>query len=228
MNISHRKNRFLLVSLFLMSLHVTPLFAAGNAKPTNAAIKFALFPRDYFTSYKTDTPLTGTDSRGMVLSGGINEKALPKVTFMGNLAIPIETVIVFTSRGMTFGLATVNHYYSTQVNTRRYLGFDGDIRTVKASTTPLPVRASIGNSGKVGTYIDSRNFKTVLTWELKDGFNGKAKFILLNKTSKPSGELDNTTKTTYLISQNGYRESIEMEVYNHTVKMKMTFKGKYK
>ena len=222
-----KKNRFLWVSLFITLLHLTgssSLLAAGLKLGT----KFKLFPSNYFTEYKTETKLSGSGPRGMALEGGINEETLAKTTFMGEPAIPIQTVTVFTTKGMSFGLATVIHYYSVQADKRRYLGTGGEITTVKATPELIPISATVGSSGKIGTYIDKRNFKTVLTWELKDGPNGKAKLIILNKTTKPSGELDNKFTTTYLIRQNGDRESIDMETYNDTVKATMTFEGKYK
>ncbi len=199
----------------------------GRDKPTSTTVEFQLFPDDYFTRYKAAATLSGKDSRGIRLAGTFKEKTLAKTTFMGNVAIPIQTVTEFSAFGMGFGKANIKNYYSSKVNDRRFLGVSGDITTVKAATKPIPLRAKIGDSGIIGHYTDSRNFQTTLSWALKDGLNGKAKLILLNKTYKPSGGLDNTFKTTHLIRTNGHREDVQLETYNDTVKLTVSLKGKF-
>jgi len=201
--------------------------AGGKDKPTNTSISFKLFPSTYFTNYDVAADLAGTDSRGIKLVGHITEKTLSKTMFTGNMAIPIQTVTEFPALGMGFGTAIVNSYYNTIVSNRRFLGISGDITTVIATTTPIPITAKIGKSGKIGTYTNKRSFKTILSWQLNDGFNGKAKLTFLNTTNKPSGILDNTFKTTYLIHPDGKRDSVELEIYNDTIKLTVTLKGDY-
>lgn len=231
MDLQDKSKRLLLVTLFVIGVNILTqgsiAFAASKDKPTNPSINFKLFPSNYFTSYDVSASLTGSDSRGMQLAGSIKEKTLPKANFMGSFAIPITVETEFTAFGVGFGLAIVTSHYNSVVNNRRFLGVSGDITTIKATTTPIPVTAKIGESGVTGTYIDKRNFKTKLSWQLADGFNGKAKLILLNETKKPSGVLDNRFKTTYLIHPNGTRESVELETYNDTIKLTVTLMGKY-
>ncbi len=230
MNIKNNKQKYFLVSLLMVGTYFfahTAVFAANKAKPTSTSIEFKLFPSNYFTDYDVSASLTGSDSRGINLTGNIVEKLLPRTAFLGTRASPIQTTTEFFAMGMGFGTAIVTSYYSTNVNARRFLGVSGDITTVKATTTDIPVRAKIGQSGIIGTYIDKRKFTSTLSWQLEDGFNGQAKLIFLNTTNKPSGDLDNTFKTTYLIQENGKRESVELETYNDTIKITVTLKGRY-
>lgn len=231
MDVKNKENKFLLISLFALGIYfVGPnmALAGSKGKPTKTNINFKLFPGNYFTDYDVSASLTGTDNSRAKFTGSISEKALPKKTYMGKMAVPIQSVTEFVASNMSFGVATLNSYYSTKVNDRRFLGVSEDITTVTATTKPIPVTAKIGDSGTIGTYIDKRSFKTSLSWKLENGFNGKAKLIILNVTNKPSGVLDNTFKTTYLIQTNGKRESVELETYNDTVNIRVTLKGKYK
>lgn len=187
---------------------------------------FKLFPNNYFTTYNISIKLSGSDNFGNSYSGGIIEKTLAKTTFLGKTAIPVQTIMSFVmSSG--YGMATLNNYYSPKVKDKHFLGVSGDLDTVTANTSAIPNTAKIGSSGTVGEYIDKRNFKTLLTWRLEDGGSNKAKLILINKTYKPSGVLDNTFTTTYLIKSNGKRLSVEYETFNVNVNVKVTLKGTY-
>jgi len=221
-------NRFLLISLLILSVFLTDqnILFAGD-KPTSKNIKFKLFPSNYFTTYNVSADLTGSDNQGNSYTGTLQEKTFSKTKYLGKSAIPVKTVMGFVmSSG--YGTASLENYYSAKGKNIHFLGVSGDIETVSAKTFAIPDTAKIGRSGKIGTYTDKRNFKTNLSWQLEDGFNGKAKFIILNKTTKPSGVLDNTFKTTYLIQKNGKRDAVELETYNDTVKIRMTLKGTYK
>lgn len=231
MNTKNKGKTLLFLVFFTLSLtSVSQNVISANSKkrPTNKNITFKLFPGNYFINYDVSADLTGTDNQGTKFTGNVSEKVLPKTTYMGNRVIPIETVTTFVSSNMGYGKATLSSYYSTKVNDRRFLGVSGDITTMTAAPIAIPVAAKIGDSGKIGTYIDSRNFKTILSWKLNDGFNGKALLILMNTTNKPSGILDNTFKASYLIQINGKRESVKLETYNDTIKLRVTLEGKYK
>ncbi len=230
MNTKNNTKKYFLVSVLILGAYffaLTAASAANKAQPTSTSIKFQLFPGNYFIDYDVSASLTGSDSRGINLTGNIAEKLLLRTAFLGIRVSPIQTTTAFFAVGMGFGTAIVTSYYSTNVNVRRFVGVSGDITTVKATTTDIPVRAKIGQSGIIGTYIDKRNFTSTLSWQLDDGFNGLAKLIFLNTTTKPSGDLDNTFKTTYLIQQNGKRETVELETYNDTIKLTVTLKGRY-
>ncbi|HHH47276.1 MAG TPA: hypothetical protein ENK51_00080 [Gammaproteobacteria bacterium] len=199
----------------------------GSGTPTDTNIDFNLFPDNYFADYAASANLTGSDNLGNTYTGNAAEKTLPETTFLGESAIPIEVKISFNASNGGFAAITQNQYFNTNASDRRFLGIDGDIVTVSASTAAIPATARIGDSGTAGTYTDNTGSTSTLKWSLEDGFNGNAKLIFLTSTTAPSGALDNTFTTTYLIQPDGTRLSVEIKTFNATVGMEVTLSGNY-
>ncbi len=204
----------------------------GSGTPTDTTIDFSLFPPTFFTSYDVSADLSGTFSNGInpdvAVTGSVTEKIQAQSTFSGQAAIPFLTTTIFTS-SIAFGTAVITNYYNMDAANRRFLGSEDDV-TSTALTTPavIPKTARIGDSGGVGVYVDVDGLKSTISWRLDDGFNGKAKLVILNKTNKASGAPDNTTTTTYLIQADGTRLSVELVTFNETVKVTNTLSGDYK
>jgi len=199
----------------------------GGGAPTNTTIDFNLFPPNFFNGYNVATSLVGTDNIGLTYTGSISEKTLTPSVFLSKSSIPLETKIEFRASNGGFADALINTHYSSDPNNRELLGVDGDIVTVSANTTVIPETAKIGDSGMIGTYVDSRGFETSLSWRLDDGQNGNAKLVLLNNTNDQLGTLDNTVSTSYLIQPNGNRISIELITFNINVNIEVTLNGTF-
>ncbi len=205
---------------------------SGNGTPTDTTIDFSLFPPAFFTSYDVSADLTGTFSDGVnpdvAVTGSVTEKIQAQSTFSAQAAIPFLTTTTFTS-SIAFGTAVITNYYNIDDANRRFLGSEDDvISTALTTPTVIPKTARIGDSGGVGVYIDVDGLESTISWRLEDGFNGKAKLIILNKTNKVSGAPDNTFTTTYLIQADGTRISVELVTFNETVKVSNTLSGDYK
>ncbi len=204
----------------------------GGGTPTDTTIDFSLFPPTFFTSYDVSADLSGTFSNGVspdvAVTGSVTEKIQAQSTFLGQAAIPFLTTTTFTS-SIAFGTAVITNYYNMDAANRRFLGSEDDV-TSTALTTPtvIPKTARIGDSGSVGVYVDVDGLESTITWRLEDGFDGKAKLIILNKTNKASGAPDNTVTTIYLIQPDGTRLSVEIVTFNETVQITNTLSGVYK
>ena len=200
----------------------------GSGKnPTDTNLSFKLFPDNYFVNYDVAANLAGSDNKGNTYTGSIAENTLPETVFLSGNAIPIETVINFTASNGGFAAVTQSQYFGTNASDRRFLGIGGDITTVSASTFTIPTTAKIGESGTAGTYTDNSGAISTLTWDIKDGFDGKAKLILLTTTNTQSGNLDNTFSTTYLIEPDGTRLSVELQTFNENVDLEVVLSGDY-
>ncbi|HEB54759.1 MAG TPA: hypothetical protein ENI98_00355 [Gammaproteobacteria bacterium] len=204
---------------------------SGNGTPTDTTTDFNLFPPDFFSSYDVSADLSGTFSDGVNpdvdVTGVLTEKIQAQSVFSGQAAIPFLMTTSFTS-SIAYGTAVITNYYSIDADNRRFLGSEDDVVST-AATTPavLPKTGRIGDSGDVGVYIDDDGFESTITWRLEDGFDGKAKLIILNKTNNAAGAPDYTTTTTYLIQPDGTRLSVELVTFNETVKMTITLGGDY-
>lgn len=230
MNLKKLSQLIVLIAFFISGCGSSSTSTAGNpgaGAPTNTNIDFNLFPPNFFNGYNVATSLVGTDNIGLTYTGSISEKTLTPSVFLSKSSIPLETKIEFRASNGGFADALINTHYSSDPNNRELLGVDGDIVTVSANTTVIPETAKIGDSGMIGTYVDSRGFETSLSWRLDDGQNGNAKLVLLNNTNDQLGTLDNTVSTSYLIQPNGNRISIELITFNINVNIEVTLNGTF-
>ncbi|CAH1386351.1 hypothetical protein [Candidatus Nitrotoga sp. M5] len=198
---------------------------SGSSTPTN--IEFKFFPANYFTTYDVFTTLTGSDNHGNTYTGNTSDKTLTTSTFLGKNTIPIESKINFTVSHGGFAAVTQNQYFGINASDRRFLGVDGDVATVSATTNTIPITAKIGDSGTSGIYTDKDGFVSTITWQLSDGLNGNAKLVISNTTNDQFGSLDNTFTTTYIISTDGTRKSVEFKTFNMNVNLEVTLRGVY-
>jgi len=199
----------------------------GAGTPTGTSIDFNIFPPGFFTSYNVSANLSGSDIRGGTYTGTTADALQIQTTFLGDPALPVQGVISFTISNGGFGTATLFSYFSTAANDRRFLGVSGDVTTVSANTSAIPLTAKIGNSGVMGNYMDNAGFNTSVTWRLDDGFNGRANLMITNVTTDASGAIDNTMQTTYLIEPDGSRVSVKYVTTNLNVSNVVTLTGDY-
>ena len=205
---------------------------AGAGAPTDTTIDFSLFPPTFFTSYDVSADVSGTFSDGVnpdvAVTGSVTEKIQAQSTFSGQAAIPFLTTTTFTS-SIVSGTAVITNYYNMDDANRRFLGSEDDvISSAPATPAVIPKTARIGDSGNVGVYVDTDGLESTITWRLEDGFDGKAKLIVLNKTKSVSGTPDNTVTTTYLIQADGTRISVELVTFNEVVQITNSLSGVYK
>lgn len=200
----------------------------GGGSPTDTSIAFNIFPPGFFTNYDVATTLSGkNDSLGITYTGDTSDKTQAQAIFLAEEAIPVVGRISFTGSNGSFGSATVTSYFNTDENDRRLLGVEADTSTASATTRAIPLMANIGNSGVFGTYIDNVGYETSAVWLLEDGFDGRARLVLINVTRDTAGDIDNTMKTTYLIEPNGARLSVEYEMANPNAGILITLRGTY-
>lgn len=193
---------------------------ASTDVPTDTSLSFSSFPPGYFGgSYSQSFSYTGSDTNGGSYTATLSVQSGADTTFN---SLPVKTInelFSITNTGTNAVAGTlVNSYFSTDINSLRYYGYftasDG-VSGIATSTSVLPVSATIGSFGNVGSYTrtDGSNFSS--TWSLVDGFNGKEKLILTVTSNDSSNVLDFTSKSTSLITQDGTRLNEEVVITFH-------------
>lgn len=228
---------------FIAALSVVILTACGGggggSTPTNQTdllnqtspdITFRLFPSEFLTEgYSESYTLTGSDTEGGTQTGTFNIETRAQTTYLNAPAIPTDGTLNITNTETGAFIASVGaEYYSIDLNDLHYLGFSsttfGTV-TASATTTAIPLTAKIGEFGTVGTYIDSAGDKEVISWQLIDGGNGKAKFVSTNTEFDQFDTLALTTETSYLIDENGNRYSVEFRAFYYDINVTLTLSG---
>lgn len=202
-------NPFRLLSFIVVLLVLITGCSSGGGDSSTATdpnTEFQIFPSGYFTAGYTDTiNYTGTGTDGSSYTAFISEQTQTQSTFLGQSAIPIleQLQVTNTSTGATAsGIST--EYYSTDPNDRHYLGeSSATSTTVTAVTSAIPQTAKIGDIGIVGTYTDNAGDVTERSWRLDDGFNGKAKRVVLTTEKDQFGTITTTITETNLIDTSG-------------------------
>jgi len=179
---------------------------------------FQLFEAGSFTDgFKETWNVTGTDTAGGVWSGVFDEEVQAEVTYDSQPAMPILTLVQLTESSSNGKIDNLNvDFWSTSASDRRFLGSNDLISgtmTVSATTAAIPETAKIGDSGAVGTYLDSAGSVEVISWRLDDGGNGQAKVVQLVTEKDQAGILVSSSTTTTLIDTSGNAISKTLEIY---------------
>jgi len=197
----------------------------GIENPTDPNTVFNLFPSDYLTEGYSETyVLSGQEElTGDTFTGSFTLQTQVQDLFNSESAVPMykELEITNSSTGGTSTKSGVD-YYSTNYTNINYLGYSGILHfsgisstqiTESASTTMLPITGKIGDSGVIGTYVDSYDDTKSLTWSIHDAGNGNAKLKIVTTTSPNQlGTVLLIEEETYTINPDGVRLSIVIRI----------------
>lgn len=198
----------------------------GGSTPTDTNIDFPTFPQNYFSSYNKTMTLNGSDTTGDRHTLVVSEQTVSQTTFLSTSAIPIQQQLQATNNstgGISNGIG--NMYFTISASDRHFIGDDGDSVTVSSTTTAIPQTARIGDFGVVGEYIDNAGDKKTVSWRVDDGFNGKAKLVLLFDLEDQYGNFYASETQTFLIDQTGNRLSMDVVGYYANSGITVTLKG---
>ena len=231
-------NKFLIV----MTISTLSLFGCGGGDnggtttttttdtPTDTSLVFSIFAPEYFGgSYLVEFPLTGSDTNGGTYNATQRVESgadIPFVTFFK----PVKEIIVSTSitkdddpQGDINIVDKKYFTYKTNISLIASENIYG-IQALAATENIIPLTAKIGEDGIVIVDDFYRDFDTSgfrLTWELTDGFNGKAILIVTTLPDDLTTDLYPTTVEKFLISQDGtvlgYEVIITYHASNNTI-----------
>lgn len=213
--------RSLLISLFIM--FVTACGGGGGgtpANPTDPTLSFSTFPPGYFNgSYSASYSLTGTATNGTSYTATWSVQSGADTTFNSKSVKTIEQLLSITNTTTNAVAGALGYtYFSTDINNLTLEGSYSPtigVSSMATSTTIIPLTASIGDFGNVGSYTNSDGTSDTVTWSLEDGFNGKAKLVLTFVAKDTSNVLDTTEVRKWLISQDGTISSVEVIITFH-------------
>jgi len=196
---------------------------ANNQKPTDRSIPFRLYPSNFWDSdYQENYSISGTAKRSDTVSvtGSLKSKSngLASVNSVQAQSVYSTMTTKETSTGALI-TASSTGYYSTDANQMRYLGsLSNGVYTTARSNSIIPLTAKIGDFGSIGQYVNSADSNIEnLGWELQDGYNGNAKFIITNSEYSGYGDatLVRSSVESYLITPDGNRLSMNYDDTNH-------------
>lgn len=177
-----------------------------STTPTSLTTDFHLFPIGTFSAGYTDTRnLTGTDTAGGIYTGSLSSQTQAQSTFLGQAAVPIliQLQLTNTANG-AFTSSITTGYYSTSATDRHYLGLsDSTQTTVSAVTSAIPLTATIGTFGVIGTYTFNTGDVVEQSWRLDDGGNGLAKRVLLSTFKDQYNQVVFSSTVTSTIDTSG-------------------------
>jgi len=202
--------------LFAGLLLFTFLSSCGSSDPQSpepTEVSFQLFPNGYFsTGFREEYNMTGTSPGGLMLQGTHLELTQAATTFNGQQANPvrIQNDWTDTNTSQMFSNGSTE-YYSTDAASKMLIGTQ-DLLTstigVPASMTVIPQTAKVGDSGTHATYTDNFGNTTTLTWTLQDAGNSQARLVWASETRDVNSVLLIEGNTSYVISENGTRQSM--------------------
>jgi len=198
---------------------------SGTDTPTDTSLVFSIFVPEYFDgNYAVSYTLAGSDTNGDsyiatqdITSGEVKTYNLPPPK-------PVKEIIVSTSITNT----STNPPIETDILDKKYFTYETDIKYAASEITidsatyvvrtitneVIPLTATIGDAGTVGNYTRAGTSFTQ-SWELTDGFNGKAKLIVTTVPDDTSSDLYPTTIEKLLISQDGTVSGYELIIIYH-------------
>lgn len=206
----------LLVTLFILTACVD---SGDSFNPTDPDTVFTLFPSDYFDpGYLEDYELSGFNDNAIPQSGLFSIETQPPVIFDGEPAVPVFASMQVADVQAGLSLTTRTAYFSIDEIDRRYLGTSnllfGSLTFFALSTSTIPATAKIGDSGEIGTYVDSLANENTRTWQLEDGGDGRAWLIFASTTRDFLGFRLSALEERYLIEPNGERVSIRLRFFD--------------
>jgi hypothetical protein len=148
--------------------------------------------------------LSGTDSDGDDWILSVSSQVQADTTFLGE---PVRSIfsIVQVKYLPTGEIANTSgtSYYKYDAGGFYFIGDSGDATTVANTTNLAPYSVKIGDLGEFGTYTNNVGDETTITWELADGGNGLAYWIVRSTTFDQYGNLTAGTEETVLINPDG-------------------------
>jgi len=197
---------------------------SSSTTPTPTDIPFQLFPTGYFSNGYTRTwHLSGSDNVGDTFTATWTETTQAQTTYNGQPAIPVQSVLSLTNT-QTQATDTVTgvDYYSIDPMSLMYYGWTDSLTNAFTliSLSIIPQSATIGTSAinPVGRYSGSgaaAGETETDTWQLTNANNGLANFVMISSTYSGS-TLEETDTTTYVIDQQGNRQSVTVNVLDNT------------
>lgn len=195
--------------------------------PTDTSLVFSIFAPEYLGgSYLVAFPLTGSDTNGDTYTATQSVKSgTPADAFIGAGFVPVkvidvDTIITNTNTNAVIEIAD-NKYYTHEAFTDiRYFGYTNSLGFLATPTSELsiniiPLTATIGNFGTVGHYTRTDGSGFTQSWELTDGFNGKAILIVTTLPDDITTDTYPTTVEKFLISQDGAVSGYEVIITYH-------------
>ena len=188
--------------------------------PTDTSLVFSVFPPGYFGgSYSASYSLTGSTSDGQNLTATLLEQSGSTTVFNAQPVITIDSQISITNTTTgAFAASSSEGYFSSDINNLTVVGslnITEGVTMTATSTSIIPLTGSIGNFGNVGSYTLSDGTSATLSWDLLDGFNGKAKLARISVFRDFSGALEFTEVDTYTISQDGTVSRLDIRITYH-------------
>ncbi|MBL1275674.1 MAG: hypothetical protein COB30_006280 [Ectothiorhodospiraceae bacterium] len=208
------------MSILMILIMLTACGGSGGGEPatdepTDTSLSFSLYPATYFDgSYFESYSQKSVDSN---VSWTVRLGST--IAFNGQPISTIEDALSFTDNSSGVVLSGVlERYFSTDTNNLTLVGYYLDFSGVVAMATSvdiLPLTATIGSFGSVGSYSLSDGESEVITWALLDGYNGKARLEITKVTRDSAGALSFTETDTWMINQDGTRLSVTTTVMYH-------------
>ena len=158
--------------------------------PTDTSIEFPVFPKNYFLgTYSESYTLTGEFSNSESVTIEMSTATGSVTEFDSQTVFSIkETIVLENHSSGSQEISVFENYYSSDAENLKIVGaysYTEGVIMLPNSNNILPSIGSIGDSGEIGKYTFSSGLSNVVTWEIKDGFNGNA-FILITFSYKDS------------------------------------------
>ncbi|MGH1365950.1 MAG: hypothetical protein ACRBF0_20495 [Calditrichia bacterium] len=202
--------------VFAGLLLLTFLSSCGGSDPQSpepTEVSFQLFPNGYFSAgFREEYNITGTSPSGLMLQGTHLQLTQTATSFNGQQANPvrIQNDWTDTNTSQMFSNGSTE-YYSTATDNKTLLGSQ-DLFTmvigIPVSAAVIPQTAKIGDSGTHASYTDNLGNTTTLTWTLQDAGNNQARLVWASETRDVNSVLLIEGNTSYVISENGTRQSM--------------------
>lgn len=214
-----------LLRSLVISLIIVFITACGGGEtptstdtPTDTSLVFSAFPPGYFDgNYSASYSLTGSATDGNNYTATWIIQSGADTTFNTKPVKTIEKKLTTTNTATNAVVETVHStYFTKDINNLTVEGTDSlGVSYIPTSTTVIPLTASIGDSGSIGSYAGTDGSSSSITWSIEDGFNGKAKLVITEVFNDASSELYATQIQKWLISQDGSISGVEAIVTIH-------------
>ena len=176
---------------------------------------YQLFPDGYFSEgFREEYTLSGTSPSGLLLEGTHLELTEEQRSFGGEQVSPIriQNDWIDTQTNEQFSNASFS-FYSIDPENRRLIGSEDIIAGIVSNSNAInriPVSASIGESGVVGSYLDTTGGTITLAWRLEEASGEFARIVWDSEIRDGQGNVVVEGYTAYVIDRTGDRQSIEL------------------
>ena len=197
---------------------------SSNASVGNTGdnANFSTYPKGYFTgNYSATYLLSGTSVTGEIFSGVMMVQSGDTVQHRSEKAATINTNIEIknTANGSVAYRKESHSYISDNANDIvQFIGgnlLDTGLRKSYELLKPMPQTLRVGDFGDLGAATLSDGTSESITWSLESASGGKARLVFTSVYRDSSERLDYTEVISWLITSNGYRQSLEIYTTNH-------------